>query len=142
LFFLGSALEDLGQLDEALAQYAKVRERFPLDRQVHQRTGRILWRQGKLDLSLAAFLRVLAIDPEDREAHYHRMLLYRALADEAATPEAKSDALHAAAEAEKAFRKFSLDESAQKWTNEFRRERPDVNLESQPVHVHRLEPRP
>jgi hypothetical protein len=140
-FFLGVALEDLGQLDAALAEFAKVNARFPDDRQAHRRTGRILWRQEKLDESLAAFLRVLAIDPEDREAHYHRMLLYRAKAD-AATGDEKESALHAAGEAEKAFRKFSLDESAQKWTNDFRRERPDVNLESQPVHVHRLETRP
>jgi hypothetical protein len=88
---------------------------------------------------MRSFLRVLAIDPEDRIAHYHRMLLYRAKADDAGTEEEKRDLLHAAGEAEKAFGKYEIDESAQKWTNEFRRTRGEINLESQPVHVHPLE---
>jgi len=43
------------------------------------------------------------------------------------------------AEAKRAFEKYTIDESAQRWTNEFREKRPDVNTESQLVHVHELE---
>jgi Flp pilus assembly protein TadD len=140
-YFLAQALERLGQLDAALEQFAKAEARFPGDRTIHQQKGQILYRQGKWDDAMRSFLRVLAIDPEDRTAHYHRMLLYRAKAGDAEDAQQKRDLEHAAAEAEKAFRKFSIDESAQKWTNDFRRDRPDVNFESQPVHVHRLEMR-
>lgn len=138
-FFLGQALERLGQLDAALAEYAKAGDRFPLDRTIHQTRGQILYRQGRWSDSLRSFLQVLAIDPEDRTAHYHRMLLYRAMAGESSVAAESAELERAATEAEKAFRKFSIDESAQKWTNQFRRDRPDVNFESQPVHVHTLE---
>ena len=56
---------------------------------------------------------MLAIDPEDRAAHNGRLQVYLALGDE-----------KAAAEARKAFLKYTIDESAQKWTNEFRRRHP------------------
>jgi tetratricopeptide (TPR) repeat protein len=118
---------------------AKAEARFPLDRTIHQTKGQILYRLGRLDESLKSFLRVLAIDPEDRTAHYHRMLVYRAMAGDAPDESRRADLEKAAAEAEKAFTKFSIDESAQKWTNDFRRSRPDVHDESLPVHVHRLE---
>ncbi|MCE9636249.1 MAG: tetratricopeptide repeat protein [Planctomycetes bacterium] len=137
-YFLGAALEDLGQLPAATAQFEKARARFPGDRTIHQRMGRIAWREGRTDDALAAYLRVLAIDPEDRESHYQRMLIYQAKVDDAKTDGEKAEMKLAAAEAEKAFKKYSIDESAQKWTNDFRRARPDVNLESDPVHVHHL----
>lgn len=136
-FFLGQALEQLGQLDAAVEQYLKSGERFRDDRTIHLSVGRIRYRQGRLDEALAAFLRALAIDPEDRTAHYHRMLIYRAKADDA--PEAeRADLAHAAEQAKRAFDKYEIDESAQRWTNEFRRNRPEINLESQLVHVHPL----
>ena len=56
---------------------------------------------------------MLAIDPEDRAAHNGRLQVYLALGDE-----------KAAAEAKKAFLKYTIDESAQKWTNEYRRRHP------------------
>jgi tetratricopeptide (TPR) repeat protein len=138
-FFLGQALEQLGELDGAVAQFETALSKFREDRSVLHAIGRIRYRQGRWEDAMRSFLAVLAIDPEDRIAHYHRMLLYRVMADEAPDGDAKADLTHAAEQAAKAFRKYSIDESAQKWTNEFRRERPDVNLESQPIHVHRLE---
>jgi tetratricopeptide (TPR) repeat protein len=126
-YFFGVARERTGQYDDAIAAFERAREMFPKDRTVHRELGLIRYRRGEFDAALKDFLEVLAIDPEDRIAHYHRMLIYRAKGDD-----------KAAAEAEKAFAKYSIDESAQEWTNAFRRARPDVNLESQPLHTHEL----
>src|SRR5262249_13614639 len=103
----------------------RAREDFPLDRTIHLRLGQLHYRLGRYEQALPDFLRVLAIDPEDRAAHNGRLQVYLALGDD-----------KAAAEARKAFLKYTIDESAQKWTNEFRRRRPDVNLESNATHVH------
>jgi Flp pilus assembly protein TadD len=126
-YFFGVAREKAGQLDDAITAFEAAREAFPGDRTIHTELGQIRFRLGRYDEALKDFLRVLAIDPEDRTAHWHRFLIYKALGDE-----------KAADEAEKAFEKYTIDESAQEWTNEFRLNRPDVNLESQLVHVHDL----
>jgi Flp pilus assembly protein TadD len=126
-YFFGVAREKTGQLEDAIKAFEAARAAFPGDRTIHQELGQIHYRLERYDEALADFLRVLAIDPEDRVAHYHRMLIYRAKGDE-----------KAADEAQKAFDKYTIDESAQEWTNEFRRKRPDVNLESQLLHVHEL----
>jgi tetratricopeptide (TPR) repeat protein len=139
-YFFSLAREKLGQLDEAVAALERARQVFPDDRTIHQRLGQIRRRIGDAleapenlsyyEQALRDNLRALAIDPEDRTAHYQRMLLYRKLGDE-----------HAAREAEKAYRKYQIDESAQKWTAEYRRENPAVNFESQSIHVHELKER-
>ncbi|HYC78625.1 MAG TPA: tetratricopeptide repeat protein, partial [Planctomycetota bacterium] len=129
-YFFGEAREKTGQLDEAVHAYARAAQVFPDDRTIHQKLGQIRYRQGKYEEALLDNLRVLAIDPEDRTAHHQRMLIYRALGDESA-----------AAEANKAYRKYQIDESAQKWTNAYRLAHPEVNFESQLIHVHALEPR-
>jgi len=126
-YFFGVAREKTGQLDDAITAFEAARVAFPNDRTIHTELGQIRYRQHKYEEALKDFLRVLAIDPEDRTAHYHRFLIYSALGDD-----------KAAAEAQKAFQKYTIDENAQEWTNEFRRSRPDVNLESQPVHEHVL----
>lgn len=126
-YFFGIAREKAGQLEDAIRAFEAARETFPGDRTIHRELGQIRYRLGRYDEALKDFLRVLAIDPEDRIAHYHRALIYRAQGDD-----------EAADLAQKAFEKYTIDESAQEWTNEFRRERPDVNLESQPLHVHEL----
>jgi hypothetical protein len=126
-YFFGVAREKTGQYDDAIAAFERAREQFAKDRTIHRELGLIRYRRGEFDAALKDFLEVLSIDPEDRVAHYHRMLIYRAKGDEVA-----------ADEAEKAFTKYSIDESAQEWTNAFRRARPDVNLESQPLHTHEL----
>ena len=106
------AREKTGQLDDAILALERAREDFPQDRTIHLRLGQLRYRLGRYDEALADFLRVLAIDPEDRAAHNGRLQIYLAMGDE-----------KAAAEAKKAFLKYSIDESAQKWTNEFRRAR-------------------
>jgi hypothetical protein len=127
-YFFGVAREkSADQYEDAIKAFEAAKVAFPKDRTIHRELGLIRFRQGKFDEALRDFLQVLAIDPEDRIAHYYRMLIYRAQGDE-----------KAAAEAEKAFTKYSIDESAQEWTNALRRARPDVNLESQPLHAHEL----
>jgi Flp pilus assembly protein TadD len=126
-YFFGIARERTGQLDDAIKAFEAARVSFPNDRTIHRELGQIRYRLGRFDEAFGDFLRVLAIDPEDRIAHYHRALIYRAKGDEAS-----------ADVAQKAFEKYTIDESAQEWTNEFRRARPDVNLESQLLHVHEL----
>ncbi len=137
-FFLGQALERLGQYDEALQQYGIAAQRFPNDRTNHQTVAGILYRLERYDEALLAALRVLAIDPEDRTAHKLRMEIYGAKAAEEKDAAKRAELEAAQSVAAKAVAKFSVDESAQKWTNEFRRARPDVNLESLPIHIHEL----
>ena len=107
------AREKTDQYDDAIKAFEAARAAFPGDRTIHRELGLIRFRLGRYDEALADFLKVLAIDPEDRIAHNGRLQVYLALGDE-----------KAAAEARKAFLKYSIDESAQKWTNEFRRRRP------------------
>lgn len=127
-YFFGVVREKTGQLTEAVAAFQRAQQVFPDDRTIHQRLSDIAFRLGDYEASLRHSLRALAIDPEDRGSHHARMKAYQALGDGPA-----------AREAEKAFRKYQIDESAQKWTNEYRRAHPEVNHESQPLHVHPLE---
>lgn len=129
-YWFGVARERAGQLDDATAALELARKSFPGDRTIHRSLGQIHYKLERWDEALADFLEVLRIDPEDRIAHEYRALIYRVKGDE-----------KAAAEADKAFKKYTIDESAQEWTDEFRRSRPDVNLESQLVHAHELQRR-
>lgn len=129
-YFFGKAREQAAdQLEEALEAYERAKKDFPGDRTIHRALGQIHYRLGRYDEALADFLEVLRIDPEDREAHYGRFLIYTAQGKE-----------KLAAAAEKAYLKFQIDESAQRWTNEYRRANPEVNRESQSIHTHDLEP--
>lgn len=128
-YFFGVALEKAGRLEQAVEAFERAKEEFPGDRTIHGALGRIRYNLGEYEAALHDVLRVLSIDPEDRQAHYRRFQIYQALGDDAA-----------AELAEKAYRKYWPDESAQRWTEEFRRANPSVNREDQPVHLHRLEP--
>jgi tetratricopeptide (TPR) repeat protein len=124
-YFFGVAREKTGQLEDAILALEQARTDFPLDRTIHLRLGELRYKLGRFDEALLDYLRVLSIDPEDRAAHQGRFRTYLALGDTAAAEEAR-----------KAFVKYQIDESAQKWTNEFRRRHPDVNLESNATHIH------
>jgi tetratricopeptide (TPR) repeat protein len=126
----GVALQAAGRLAEAEEAYKNVLVEFPDDRDTLRRLGRTYYVDDKFELSLETYLKVLAIDPEDREAHYHRMLNYRALGKTAE-----------AAEAQKAYEKYQIDESAQALTNEFRHQDENANLETNPIHTHSLRSR-
>ncbi len=126
-YFFGVGREKAGQLDEAIAAFERARQDFPGDRTIHSELGQIRFRLGRYDDALRDILRVLAIDPEDRAAHYSRMQIYQAMGDK-----------DAAGHAERAYLKYQIDESAQKWTRTYREANEAVNLESQLVHGHSL----
>jgi tetratricopeptide (TPR) repeat protein len=93
----------------------------PNDRDTWRNLGRTLYLDQKFEESLEAYDNVLAIDPEDRVSHYHRMLNFKALGKEAE-----------AAEAEKAYLKYQIDESADAVTNDYRHKNLDANPRDQP----------
>ena len=74
----------------------------------------------------AAYLRVLEIDPEDLEAHKRRLDIYRQLGDE-----------KKAAEAQKAFEKYKLDDEREQVIRKFLQDHPEINEDAQKRHVHR-----
>ncbi len=121
----GTVLQEDGRYADAEAAYRRVLEAFPSDRDTWRRLGRTLYLDRRYEDSLAAWMHALRIDPEDAAAHYHRMLCYRALGRE-------GDAV----EAEKAYAKYQIDESAQEVTQTLRLTRDDLQRESNPVHVH------
>ncbi len=114
-----------GSYDLAVRAFGRVLDYFQRDRSARFQLGRTFFLMEKYPAALAELLKVLAIDPEHREAHYHRMLCYRALGNAAA-----------AAEAEKAYLKYQIDETAQEFTRNFRLKYPEANFEAQRIHVH------
>lgn len=57
----------------------RLAQEFPADRAAWRNLGRTLYLDRKYEEALAPFDRVVRIEPEDRIAHYHRMLILRAL---------------------------------------------------------------
>jgi tetratricopeptide (TPR) repeat protein len=128
-YWFGAALSRLGRYDPALEAFERVLRDFPEDRNTLREIGEVFYRTGNFEESLRWWLRVLEIDPEDADAHHHRQKCYQGLGREAD-----------AAEAEKAFLRYKVDEDAPQRTNAFLRAHPDVNREAQKVHVHELHP--
>jgi tetratricopeptide (TPR) repeat protein len=85
----------------------------------------VLYLDSRHDEALRALGRALRIDSEDRSAHYHRMLVLRALGRE-----------QEAAAAEEAYEYYQVDESAQTVTRTYRQGDADANREAQPIHAH------
>jgi tetratricopeptide (TPR) repeat protein len=121
-------LQEDGRYPEALLAYERVLEAFPGDRAAWRAMGRTLYLDQQYEEALGAFARVLAIDPEDRVSHYHRMLSLRALGRE---DEARL--------AEAAHLYYSVDESAQEITRDYRLRDAHANLMAQAIRTHRLE---
>ena len=69
----------------------------------------------------------MEIDPEDREAFYHLYRNCRAL-----------ERTEKAAEMERAFNYYSIDESAAEAAQKYRMENPGDNLMAQQIRIHRL----
>lgn len=126
-WFWGVVLQEDGQYARAAEAYRRVLEEWPDDRAAWQNLGRTLYLDGKYADALKALDEALRIDPEDRVAHQHRMFCHRALGDE-----------ENAEIARQAFERYSIDESAQELTREFRLKHPAVNKEAQMIHVHDL----
>jgi tetratricopeptide (TPR) repeat protein len=123
----GLVLQEDGRYEQAVAAFRRVLDIFPDDRAAWRNLGRTYYLDGRFDEALTAFDEVLRIDPEDRIAHYHRMLCYRALGRDV-------DAIQAS----RAYEYYSIDESAQELTREFRQQNPGANLMAQAIRIHRL----
>jgi len=114
-----------GDYDGALASLRIVSAQYPRDRVVLNQIGRILFLQRKYAEAAGALERVLDIDPEDVQAHYNLMLAYKGLGE-----------TEKSAGAEKLFRRFKADESAQAITAKPRMLSPEDNNERQMIHHH------
>jgi Flp pilus assembly protein TadD len=121
----GQALQESGKLDQAEKAYGRVLAYFPEDRNGWRELGRTRYLNGDYQRALEAFIEVLRIEPEDRVAHYYRMLCYRALGQR-----------DRAEDAEKAYLKYQIDESAAEVTQRYRLSHEADNRESQKLHVH------
>jgi len=125
-YFWGRYHERMEQFDEAERAYLASLEVFANDRDTWRRLGNVRYKLGRWNDSLAAYLRVLEIDPEDLEAHKRRLDIYRQLGDEAK-----------AAEAQKAFEKYRLDDEREQTIRKFLLDHPEINDDAQKRHVHR-----
>ena len=124
-WFWGVAHQKAGNYVDAEKAYRHVLQRFPEDRAAWRNLGRVLYLDSRHDEALRALGRALRIDSEDRSAHYHRMLVLRALGRE-----------QEAAAAEEAYEYYQVDESAQTVTRTYRQGDADANREAQPIHAH------
>jgi tetratricopeptide (TPR) repeat protein len=124
-FFKAMVQKADGDYDGALASLRTVSTQYPRDRVVLNQMGRILFLKREYSESVRTLERVLEVDPEDVQAHYNLMLSYRGLG----RPEE-------AARAEKLFRRFKADESAQTITARPRMLNPEDNNERQMIHDH------
>jgi tetratricopeptide (TPR) repeat protein len=124
-FFRAMLEKERGQLDEALADLARVTAKFPRDRVCWNQTARILFLQGKFTEALQAIEKVYGIDPEDLTAHYNAMLCFKALGRR------REGAIE-----ERWYKYHKDDETAPAVMAEFRRNHPFANRESLPIHVH------
>ncbi len=124
-FFRATLEKEQGQLDAALADMARVNERFPKDRVCWNQTARLLFLLGRYDDALRAIEKVYAIDPEDLTAHYTAMLCFKALGRK------RDGAIE-----ERWYRYHKDDETAAALMAAYRRDHPFANRESLPIHVH------
>src|SRR5207249_558734 len=67
-YYRGSALERLGRVDEALAEYRQTATIDPQHADAWVSAGRLLERKGDWDAALAAYERAFAANPTDAEA--------------------------------------------------------------------------
>ncbi len=123
----GVAFQGDGRYEEAEAADRGVLKSFPGDRAAYRNLGRTLYLAGAYEKALEMLDSALSIDREDRIAQQHRMFCLRALGRE-----------KEAAEAEAAFERYSIDESAQEITQQYRLRDPNANRETQMIHVHDL----
>jgi tetratricopeptide (TPR) repeat protein len=124
-FFRATLEKERGQIDEALADMARVTEKFPKDRVCWNQVARLLFLQGRYEAALEAIDRVYAIDPEDLSAHYNAMLCFKALGKK-----------NEGAIEERWYKYHKDDETAGALMAAFRRDHPFANRESLPIHVH------
>jgi predicted Zn-dependent protease len=132
-------LERSGRLTEAVEAYRATLLAYPKSRDTWSRLGRTYWLLGRTEESVDAYLEVLEIDPEHAQSYHQLSLAFKALAERAQDEAATRKYAHAAAEAEKAFQKYKLDENAPKVTQRYRALHEHDNRMSQPIVVHAQE---
>jgi tetratricopeptide (TPR) repeat protein len=125
-YFWGLYFDRTEEFEQAEQAFVASLEVFPEDRDAWRRLGAVRYKLKKYEGSLAAYLKALEIDPEDVESHKRRLDIYRQLGRD-----------REAAEAQKAFEKYKLDEHAQEVAQRFLLEHEATNHEAQPRHVHR-----
>jgi tetratricopeptide (TPR) repeat protein len=125
-YFWGLYFDRTEEFERAEQAYMASLDVFPKDRDAWRRLGAVRYKLHKYEASLDAYLKALEIDPEDVESHKRRLDIYRQLGRELE-----------AAEAQKAFEKYKLDEHAQEIARKFLLDHEATNEEAQPRHVHR-----
>jgi tetratricopeptide (TPR) repeat protein len=125
-YFWGRYFERTEEYEDAAEAYEASLRVFPRDRDGWRRLGAVRYKLHAYEASLDAYLQVLAIDDEDIEAHKRRRDIYRQLGRE-----------REAAEAQKAFDKYRIDDHAQEVARNFLLEHEEINREAQRRHVHR-----
>jgi len=138
-FFWGQLLERSGRLPEAIEAYRATLLAYPKSRDAWSRLGRSYWLMGRMEESVDAYMEVLEIDPEHAQSYHQLSLAFKALAAKAGNEATQRKYAHAAAETEKAFQKYKLDENAPKVTQRYRELHPHDNRMSQPIVVHAQE---
>ncbi len=128
-YFRGALNKKLGAYDEALADWKKVAETYPNDRELLLDIGRVEYLAGRYEAALQWIARVLAIDPENLGGLYNRMLCLGALGRE-----------EEFAEARRLYEYHKDDEDAMAVTANFKQNHPAANNEAQPIHAHVLWP--
>ena len=73
---LGNALQDLGQLDDAVASYRRALEIKPDFAEAHNNLGNALKDLGQLDDAVASYRRALEIKPDYADAYSNLLFLY------------------------------------------------------------------
>lgn len=138
-FFWGQLLERSGRLSEAVEAYRATLQEYPKSRDTWQRLGRTYWLMGKTHESIQSYLKILDIDPEHAQSYHQLSLAYKQLAAEEQDPQRKRRYAHAAAESEKGFEKYKIDENAAGVTQRYRDLHPEDNRMSQAIVVHAQE---
>ncbi len=124
-FFKGLVEKADGDYDVALASLRTAASLYPRDRVVLNQIARILFLKRQYAEALKVLDQVCKVDPEDLQMHYTSMLCYRGLGE-----------ADNAGRAEKLFRRFKAEESAQAITLMPRMRSPEDNNERQQIHEH------
>ena len=124
-FFRAMVEKADGDYPAAMASLRRVIQQYPRDRVALNQLARILFLSRDYAESLKVLAQVGQVDPEDLQMHYTSMLAHRGAGN-----------VEAAARAEKLFKRFKAEESAQAITGDRRRAKPEENNERQMIHEH------
>lgn len=129
-YFMAQVARGYGEYERAVELLELVLEDYPYDRVARVDLGNVLYLMGRHEEAIPHLLFVLDnIDPEELGSHYNLMLTYRAMGDE------EKAAIH-----ESRYLRYKEDEDIRQLTGPYKRARPAVNNEAQPIHGHELLP--